>query len=105
MLSQQEILSGGVALIGFGEAAQAFVTGWQLGDPASVAVYDVKTDAAASRDAMHARYAAAGLAGMPDPAAALAGRQTVFCLVTADEAAAAARAAAPYLATGALWRD
>jgi 3-hydroxyisobutyrate dehydrogenase-like beta-hydroxyacid dehydrogenase len=98
-----------LALIGFGEAATAFLAGWR-GTPAArlptrIAVHDRKTDAADTRAAMLARQAAQGVAGFDTPADALTGARTVFCLVTADQALVAAQAAAPHLATGALWFD
>ncbi|WP_210730463.1 DUF1932 domain-containing protein [Roseicyclus persicicus] len=94
-----------LAFIGFGEAATAFLTGWDEGRPAHVSAYDVKTDAAAARDGMQARYAAHGVTGAATPAAAVAGARAVFSTVTADQALAAAEAAAPALSRGALWFD
>ncbi|MHA6720786.1 DUF1932 domain-containing protein [Sphingomonas sp. RS6] len=91
-----------IAMIGFGEAGATFARagGWE----ASARVFDRKTDtddAAAMRD----RYADAGVEGAATLAAALAGRPLVLSLVTADQALAAAEAAAPHLASGALYCD
>ena len=94
---------GQVTMIGFGEAAGAFVSGWPR--PGRITAFDVKTDDPAQRAAMAARYADHGVEGTDDPAAALAGAEAVFCLVTADRAEEAARAGAPHLAPGALWLD
>lgn len=84
--------------IGFGEAGRAFA--WP-----GARAFDCKTDNAGTREAMHAAYAAAGVAGAEDAATALAGSQAVLSLVTADQALAAARACAPLLNDGALWLD
>lgn len=83
-----------VAFVGFGEAGQAFCGGMQ---PADATAYDLKP--------MAARYAAAGVTGGTDPATALAGAGAVFCLVTADQALAAAETCAPHLPPGAFWFD
>lgn len=72
------------ALIGFGEAGQAFASaggGWR--------VFDIDP----------ARSKAESLA------AAIAGTELVISVVTADEALAAAQAAAPHLAPGTLFCD
>jgi Domain of unknown function (DUF1932) len=47
----------------------------------------------------------AGVESCAGPAEALDGAALVFCLVTADQAMAAAEAAAPHLAPDALWLD
>ncbi|WP_138473328.1 NAD(P)-dependent oxidoreductase [Poseidonocella sp. HB161398] len=94
-----------VCFIGFGEAAGAFLEGWSLPDPAAASAYDIKSDDPATRPAMAARQAAAGIRGAASPAGALAGAAAAFSLVTADRALEAAIAAAPHLARGALWLD
>jgi 3-hydroxyisobutyrate dehydrogenase-like beta-hydroxyacid dehydrogenase len=73
---------------GFGEAGRALAQG--LGRPA--VAHDVKA-VPPEPGVMHV-----GLQG-------LAGAGVIFCLVTADQAVAAAQAAAPHLAGGALWLD
>lgn len=91
-----------IALIGFGEAGSTFARagGWEAGARA----FDRKIDGAdAAR--MQDRYAEAGVAGAATLAEALAGRPLVLSLVTADQALAAAEAAAPHLAPGALYCD
>lgn len=92
-----------VAFIGFGEAARAFAADWS---PATARprAYDIKT-AGLLRDALCRDYVGAGVQGYDVPAAALEGAVAVFCLVTADQALAAARDDAPMLARGALWLD
>ena len=81
-----------IAFIGFGEAARAIARGWGPARCASVSAYDLKlegVEAPAIADAC----AATGVAAMA-LGAALAGARQVLCLVTADQAVAAARAAA-----------
>lgn len=94
-----------VAFIGFGEAATAFLTGWGADRPSRVSGFDIKTDRDDSRAAMQAKFADHDVTAGATPAAALAGAQAVFCVVTADQALAAAQAAAPDLAPGTLWFD
>ena len=93
-----------IAFIGFGEAATAFVSGWPVHD-AGIAAYDIKTEEAATRDAMRARYDAHGVEGADDRGRALAGATVVFSTVTADQALVAAERAAPHLVPGGLWLD
>jgi len=94
-----------IALIGFGEAACAFVSGWGPCVPARLRAYDIKTASEESRSAMEARFRDHGVASASTAAEAVAGSGVVFSLVTADQAVDAARAAAPGLARGALWLD
>ena len=94
-------MSDGIAMVGFGEAGQAFVAGWGNGAAKRVAACDLRAgDGALQADARDLDVA---LHGAPGPA--LAGAGMVFCLVTADQALAAATAAAPHLPPGALWID
>lgn len=96
-----------IALIGFGEAAQALVQGWNRADSARLKAYDIKTDApeAAVRDAKQADYARFDVSGCGSAAEALSGADVVFSLVTADQAYDAAECAAPFLKPGALFMD
>jgi 3-hydroxyisobutyrate dehydrogenase-like beta-hydroxyacid dehydrogenase len=98
-----------IAFLGFGEAARAFLKGWrtQPGLAARVAAYDVKTDFpdARLREAKRADYLAACVDGAESARQALAKAPLVFSVVTADQAEAAAAAAAPGLAPGALFFD
>ena len=104
-MSSQGANGPAIAFVGFGEAAQAFVKGLGLGGSGRVATYDIKSRDPAEAAAMAARYSAAGVSGSGDPAAALRGASAVFCLVTADQALAAAVEAAPHLDAGAFWFD
>lgn len=95
-------MEDGIALIGFGEAGSTFARagGWE----AEARVFDRKTDSP-DAPAMRERYAEAGVEGAATLAEAVAGRALVLSLVTADQALAAAEAAAPLLAPGALYCD
>ena len=88
-----------LALVGFGEAGQAFATGW--GARANVRAHDLRAD----RPRMRTAAAQSGIACHGDPAPALADAAAVLCLVTADQALAAATACGPHLMQGALWLD
>ncbi len=98
---------GKIALIGFGEAGQAFVEGW--GDAvAKVAwVFDIKTDDADAevRDGMRASYAHYGVTGCNAASDAVVGAELVFSLVTANQATVAAQSAAGSIPGGALYFD
>ena len=97
---------GAVALIGFGEAAQAFTAGWQSALPGfAPRAFDIKTDDPLLRDAKRADYARCGAGGSATLAEALEGVDAIFSLVTADQANAAAQAAAACLPAGALFFD
>ena len=74
----------GIALIGFNEAASAFVSGWPAG--ASLTAYNVKSDDPAAAGAMAERLAAHGVRLAASPEDALSGVAAVLCLVTADRA-------------------
>jgi 3-hydroxyisobutyrate dehydrogenase-like beta-hydroxyacid dehydrogenase len=90
-----------IGFVGFGEAGLAFAKG--LGARAALLAYDAKLDDPQCQSAMRAQMQAGG--AQPCTLAALKAADAVFCLVTADQALAAARLAAPYLAKGALWLD
>jgi 3-hydroxyisobutyrate dehydrogenase-like beta-hydroxyacid dehydrogenase len=94
-----------IAMIGFGEAAGAFAAGWGLGGSGRVRSFDVKLLDPPQGAVMRERCRAAGVEPYLSPAAALAAADLGFCLVTADQALAAARAAAAHIAPGALWID
>ena len=89
-----------VGLIGFGEAGSTFALagGWA----AAAHVYDVKTDALATRDTMLATYLEAGVLPARFMEDALDGVGLILSLVTADQALAVAEAAAALIAPGAL---
>jgi len=92
-----------LALIGYGEAAQAFAlaAGWG----ANARAFDIKTDDPATRALKLADYARDGVTACSSFREALIGASTVLSLVTADQALIAAEHATPHLAPGALYLD
>ncbi|MBB5985220.1 NAD(P)-dependent oxidoreductase [Sphingobium lignivorans] len=96
-------MSPRIALIGFGEAGRTFAAAgeWR----ATVRVFDIKTLDPATAPAMRAAYAAHGVIGCETLAQALDGADIVLSLVTADQAAPAAQAAARDIPPGALFCD
>ncbi|MBA2936191.1 NAD(P)-dependent oxidoreductase [Sphingomonas sp. CGMCC 1.13654] len=93
-----------IALIGFGEAASAFVGGWAE-RPASLRAFDIKTLNSTTAPAKRADYVAAGVAGADSAAEAVDGAAAILSLVTADQAFAAAEGAARSIAPGGLFID
>lgn len=91
-------MTSNVTFIGFGEAGRAFAA-------AGACIFDRKTQNEVTRAEMLGAYAEYAVVGTSDPAEALAGADVVLCLVTADQAVAAARDYAPMLSPGALWLD
>jgi 3-hydroxyisobutyrate dehydrogenase-like beta-hydroxyacid dehydrogenase len=94
-----------IAFLGFGEAANAFVTGWGSQGLVHISAFDIKSLDPDSRPAMSARYDQAGVNGADTPKAALAGAPIVFSVVTAEQALVAAEASADGLSAGAFWFD
>ena len=92
-----------IGLIGFGEAGATFAMAGDWIDAARV--YDIQTDAGATRDAMLARCARAGVRAVPTLADAVAPVTFILSLVTADQALAVAQAAAAHIAPGVLYCD
>ncbi|MEM6987673.1 MAG: DUF1932 domain-containing protein [Pseudomonadota bacterium] len=93
-----------ICSVGFGEAAQAFSSGWRSA-PADVAAFDIKTQDAVARDAKLADYVSRGVLGVDTLVDALFGREAAFSLVTADQALAAAQQAAEHDLQSLLWFD
>lgn len=91
-----------IGLLGFGEAGQAICAGW-AGAAGRPLVHDIKLTSPATQSGITAACAALG--ADPGPLSSLGQAGLVFCLVTADQAVAAARAAAPHLAPDCLWLD
>ncbi len=90
-----------IALIGFGEAGQAFAKGWDRKDLAGLSAFDLRADSAPLQGAASALGVILASSAPP----ALAGVNAVFCLVTPDQALQAAQTAAPHLPEGAVWLD
>lgn len=87
--------------MGFGEAARAFASGWN-GAAGPIVAHDIKLDDPDLAPAILAACAEVGARAAP--VSALAGCGLILCLVTADQAVAAATAAPP-LGAGTLWLD
>lgn len=95
-----------ICMIGFGEAAQAFVAGWRSERPdLPVSAFDIKTADPASASAKHDDYRRARVDGHDAVADALARARLVFSLVTADQAMAAAKETARFIAPGTCYFD
>lgn len=96
-----------LAFIGFGEAASAFVTGWNAPAAYEIKAYDIKTDSSdeAVRRAKQDDYIKASVLGCPDLAEALDGAGVVFSTVTADQALIAAKEAATVIGPNTLYLD
>ena len=93
-----------IAFVGMGEAGSAFAAGWGAGVH-TVTAFDIKTDHPGTRPMMRARYAELGVEGCESLEQALAGAGLVISVVTADQAVAVAKAAAPHLEQGAFFCD
>jgi 3-hydroxyisobutyrate dehydrogenase-like beta-hydroxyacid dehydrogenase len=91
------------AIIGFGEAGQAFAgaEGWR----GNACAYDKLTDDPASRAAKQSDYRRAGVEGVLSLQAALLGSQLILSLVTADQAGEVAKSAARTITPGAIFCD
>lgn len=85
----------GPALVGFGEAGSTFAAAGQWEGARGFDLIEAR------RDAM----AAAGIMACDSARVALQGAEIVLCLVTADQALAAAETYAAHLSRGALWCD
>ena len=94
-----------VALLGIGEAAGAFLEGWDRRAPCRYAAFDLKSADPATRSWVEERCARLAVANCRSTAEAVQGAGLVLSLVTADQALTAATAAAPHLASGALYVD
>ncbi|MEH6525569.1 MAG: DUF1932 domain-containing protein [Sneathiella sp.] len=88
-----------IALLGFGEAAGAFVSGWNTISNLSISAFDIKTDSheKGEADGKWAAYEQANVSGCSTMEEALKNADVVFSLVTADRAYFAAEQAAKYL--------
>ncbi len=94
----------GIAVLGIGEAAGAFLGGWDRRG-ARIASFDIKSAVADTLGWVEQRCARFGVEHCPSAAAALHGAGLVVSLVTADQAVAAAGDAASHLQAGALYVD
>lgn len=96
-----------LALIGFGEAAQAFVEGMGDNAPAGLRGHDLKSlsDSPDIRAAKAADFARFNVTSTTSSAEAVREATVAISLVTADQALAAALAAAPGIRPGAIYFD
>lgn len=94
-----------IAFIGFGEAAQAFTTGWRTLGRVEITAFDIKTHDPATRAAKEADYDACGVSGTKSAEAAAEGADVIVSAVTAASAADAARSVAAVLKPGQLYLD
>lgn len=96
-------MSGTISFLGFGEAAQTFAADarWR-GDAQG---YDIKTDLPGLVAAKVQDFTRHGVRDCRSLSEAIANAHTILSLVTADQAGAAAREAAPHIARGALYLD
>ncbi|MBC7282164.1 NAD(P)-dependent oxidoreductase [Hoeflea sp.] len=94
-----------LATIGFGEAAEAFSSGWRETYHGAIACFDVKVRQPGGRARLEARAGNSGVTTAETAADAVAGAPVIFSLVTADQALIAAQECAPHLGAEALWFD
>ncbi|MGO6673654.1 DUF1932 domain-containing protein [Rhizobium leguminosarum] len=97
-----------IATIGFGEAAQAFVSGWRTengASPGKISTFDIKVEDPSQRGDLLQACSDLGVDCAETPAQALTGAGTVFSLVTADRALEAATRVAEFLGRDALYLD
>ena len=96
-----------IAFVGFGEAAMAFVQGWQEFCELPLRAFDIKVQDSDAKivSAKYEDYAHHNVVGENNLADALKEASVVFSLVTADQAHAAARAAARHIESGCLFLD
>ncbi len=92
-----------LCIIGFGEAGRTIAEagGWE----ARAAAYDIKTDAAETRELKTRDFAAAQVKGCDRLQDAVSGAQLILSLVTADQASVAASQVAAYIGPGSLYCD
>ncbi|HFC05013.1 MAG TPA: NAD(P)-dependent oxidoreductase [Rhizobiales bacterium] len=93
-----------LAIIGFGEAGQAFVEGWGENRNFEISAYDIKTDSG-SADAKWRDYEAFQVTGCATVAEAVKGADVVFSLVTADQANKAACSVAEHISPDTFFFD
>ena len=95
-----------IALLGFGEAAQAFVQGWKTAGLDAFRAFDIKTDQPdpVRTDKMQ-DYQSHHVEPADDVAALADDVAGMFSLVTADQAAAAAQSVAKHIRPGTFYFD
>jgi 3-hydroxyisobutyrate dehydrogenase-like beta-hydroxyacid dehydrogenase len=94
-----------IAFIGLGEAASAIVSGWGSARAGAIRAYDIKSADPRTAPLIAERAAQLGIRACTTPEEAVSGADLVFSTVTADQAVAAARDYARFVAPGAAWCD
>lgn len=98
-----------IATIGFGEAGQAFVSGWKSEKTGvsldRISTFDIKVENPSLRSDLLQACEDLGVDCAETPEAALAGAGAVFSLVTADRALEAAARVAEFLGSDTLYLD
>ncbi|PWC31484.1 hypothetical protein TSO352_31015 [Azospirillum sp. TSO35-2] len=94
-----------IAFIGFGEAAQAFTSGWQTRGPLPILAYDILFDDPQRAEAKRAECRALGVEPVDSAADAAARADLVISAVTADQVLAAADSVLPGVHPGLLYLD
>lgn len=94
-----------IAFIGFGEAAQAFTSGWRTRGPVTVAAYDILFEDPRRAEAKRAECAALGVRPVESAARAAAEADMVISAVTADQVVVAAESVVPGTRAGLLYLD
>lgn len=103
---QNERNSPPIGFVGFGEAARAIVAGWGPETASRVRAYDLKLEVAEERHEIVAAAKILSASTSPTLEELFDGPAgMVFCLVTADQAAAAAETAARIIPPGTIWID
>lgn len=96
-------------MLGFGEAARAFVSGWRasdaIGATAPISTYDIKHEDQSQRAELLDACRSLGVDCAGNLRQALAGRAAVFSLVTADRALEAAQGAAAAIERDCFYLD
>lgn len=94
-----------IAFIGLGEAAGAFISGWDCAMLEAIRTYDIKSDDPKTAGEIRSRAEELGVRLCGTATEALDGADLVFCTVTADQAVAAADGYAAFMEDGAVWCD
>lgn len=94
-----------IALIGFGEAGQAFCKGWSGELSSMFSAYDIKSLNPDTVDLQQAIYTNSGIAGFKDIGACTAEASAIFSLVTADQALFAAESTAKFIPENGYYFD
>jgi 3-hydroxyisobutyrate dehydrogenase-like beta-hydroxyacid dehydrogenase len=94
-----------LAIIGYGEAAEAFSSGWRQTYSGDITSFDLKVGQTGGRKKLEARASGARVKIAETVVDALADTPVIFSMVTADQALVAALNGAPHLSSGAIWFD